>query len=423
MRVTHASERPARPSDELHVVFLVRSFGFPNGLANTNRVRLLGRALVEQGATVHVLCTRVSELPGRVRNTAARGTADGISFEYTTGTTVRSASFAARRLREARGYGGAIRRLVALRRRRRLDCVYLWSGARSWRIAPWLLVKLLNTLRVPVIVELNEHPWRAPRLPAVLGTRLSLLHGVSGAVAISAYLAAWASREAKDARRGPLPILEVPILVDAGEQHPTEYNAASEHLIYAASPGYDAALAFILETMGSVWRRHPNCKLVVTGGTRAPSSTSDSGNSSSPGADPRIEYVGYVARDTYLQLLAQARAALIPLFADQRSEARFPTKIGEYLAAARPVVTTHVGELDRYLEDGETAYLSKPGDAAAYAAQIVAALDDPERAATIGQAGRRIAEEQLHYALHGARLRAFFAAVARDTRAGSGDVR
>jgi len=59
------------------------------------------------------------------------------------------------------------------------------------------------------------------------------------------------------------------------------------------------------------------------------------------------------------------------LFDDERSIARFPTKIGEYLAAARPVVTSSIGEVARYLEDATTAYLAAPGDAPAFGRKIV----------------------------------------------------
>jgi glycosyltransferase involved in cell wall biosynthesis len=120
-----------------------------------------------------------------------------------------------------------------------------------------------------------------------------------------------------------------------------------------------------------------------------------------------------VGRDKLLELYAQSRALLIPLFDDDRSRARFPSKIGEYLAAARPVVTTHVGEIDRYLTNGVNAYASVPGDAAAYAESIVEILDDPAAAADVGRAGRRLAEERFHFSLHGASLYGFMESLAK----------
>jgi glycosyltransferase involved in cell wall biosynthesis len=395
----------------LHVVFLVRSFGFPHGMAATNRVRLLGRSLVEQNADVAVLCTRVSERPGFVRNENVRGTFAGISYEYTCGSTVRSDSFVGRRYREARGYAAAFVTLARMNRERRLECVYLWAGTRSWRAAPWLLVRFLNVLRVPVIVELNERPWAESPLPTAIGKHVSLLDGISGAVAISAWLVSWASSEAKRIGRS-VGVVEIPIVVDVREQAPAEYGQEDPRLVYAASPGYKTALAFVLAAMCHVWQRHPECRLVVTG--LDPKAAAAGGGPMGPRSstlDERVVPVGYVARDKLLELYAQSRALLIPLFADDRSRARFPSKIGEYLAAARPVVTTHAGEIDRYLTDRETAYVSAPGDAAAYAESIVAILNDPAAAAAVGRAGRRLAEERFHYSLHGPSLRAFIESV------------
>ena len=106
-------------------------------------------------------------------------------------------------------------------------------------------------------------------------------------------------------------------------------------------------------------------------------------------------------------MYADAVALLIPLFDDLRSQARFPTKIGEYLASARPVVTTAVGEIERFFTDSKTACISPPGDPDAFADRLLAVLDDPDLASRIGVAGRRLAEERFEYSRQGPALRAF----------------
>ena len=108
-----------------NVVFLIRSFGFPDGMAAANRVLLMGRALLREGAGASVLCTRVTERPGAVLNRLTRGERDGIPFAYTTGTTIRSDRFVIRRYLALRGLLVAVLELGRLRLERRLDCVYL----------------------------------------------------------------------------------------------------------------------------------------------------------------------------------------------------------------------------------------------------------------------------------------------------------
>jgi glycosyltransferase involved in cell wall biosynthesis len=116
--------------------------------------------------------------------------------------------------------------------------------------------------------------------------------------------------------------------------------------------------------------------------------------------DARVTLAGYLSRIELLGLYTQAHALLIPLFDDDRSRARFPTKIGEYAAAARPVVTTAVGEADRYFVDEVNASVCPPGDASLYGDRIIALLNDPERAALIGRRGRELAEARFHYSAY-----------------------
>jgi glycosyltransferase involved in cell wall biosynthesis len=169
-------------------------------------------------------------------------------------------------------------------------------------------------------------------------------------------------------------------------------------------------MSFILRTMSVVWEQHPDCRLVVTG--MRPAAVNDllerEGLSE---ASHLIDAVGYVDRAYLLRLYGDASALLIPLFDDLRSRARFPTKIGEYLAASRPVVTTAVGEVERFFRDGETAFIAPPGDPGAYAAAVIAALDDPAAAAAVGRAGRRLAEKHFEFSRQAPALRAFLDSV------------
>lgn len=66
-----------------------------------------------------------------------------------------------------------------------------------------------------------------------------------------------------------------------------------------------------------------------------------------------------------------------------------PVALIEALAAARPVVSTRVGGVPNVVADGESGLLVPPRDPAAFAEAVLALLRDPERAAQLGEAGRR----------------------------------
>jgi glycosyltransferase involved in cell wall biosynthesis len=68
----------------------------------------------------------------------------------------------------------------------------------------------------------------------------------------------------------------------------------------------------------------------------------------------------------------------MPLWDDERSLTRFPTKMGQYVAAGRPIVTAGVGEVPSYLKHGETALFYQPGSVENMAEQINEIIEKPE---------------------------------------------
>ena len=72
-----------------------------------------------------------------------------------------------------------------------------------------------------------------------------------------------------------------------------------------------------------------------------------------------------------------------------------PLVLAEAVLLGRPVVTTPVGFASQLVEDGVSGRIVPIGDEVALAAAIAELLDDPERAAAMGEAARRRALEVL----------------------------
>ncbi len=72
----------------------------------------------------------------------------------------------------------------------------------------------------------------------------------------------------------------------------------------------------------------------------------------------------------------------------------FSNSILEYMAAGRPVVATNVGGAAELIREGETGYLVPAGDDEMMAARLIDLLRDPNRSRMMGEAGKRIVEEQ-----------------------------
>lgn len=90
----------------------------------------------------------------------------------------------------------------------------------------------------------------------------------------------------------------------------------------------------------------------------------------------QIIATGFIPETELFRLANHAKVALMPLWDDDRSKSRFPTKLGLYAAAGRPVVTSPIGEILHYLQDGETALFAAVGDEVAWADAIAKVLQD-----------------------------------------------
>jgi len=393
-----------RPADApLEVVVVVEAVGLPHGMAATSRVRLYCKALASVGVSVRVLLTTVSETPPRVLNSEPRGVVDRTPFEYTTGSPVRAESFLGRRLVESRGVLVAVARLAALRRNGHPVAVLAYVGTSRCSLRYVALTAAARVMRIPVVLELCEVPW------TLIGDRrpweraFSPLALTSGAITISGFLTSWANTEYASRQRDAT-ATEIPILVDVDEVRPSPQPHAQQAVLYAASSGYDDSLAFVLEAMRHVWKSEPRCRLVVTGIAPEELDRFLSERAFTSGETAMVIGVGRVSREALLRLYADASACLAPLFDDQRSRARFPTKIAEYAAAGRPIVTSSVGEVRRYLVDRTTAFIAEPDDPVAFGGKIAEALSDSELAGAVGTRARGLAEERFDYRVHAARL-------------------
>jgi glycosyltransferase involved in cell wall biosynthesis len=72
----------------------------------------------------------------------------------------------------------------------------------------------------------------------------------------------------------------------------------------------------------------------------------------------------------------------------------FSNSILEYMAAARPVVSTDVGGAREAIVHGETGYLAPAGDDEKIAEHIVSLLSQPEQSRMMGERGRRVVNEK-----------------------------
>ncbi len=105
--------------------------------------------------------------------------------------------------------------------------------------------------------------------------------------------------------------------------------------------------------------------------------------------------------------LAQAYTAAAVTVLSSRQETS-PAVLMEAMAARRPVVATDVGGVAEIVADGQSGYVTPPGDAAALAERVQRLLLDPVAAASMGAAGRVLAEANYRREVIGRQYLAMF---------------
>jgi glycosyltransferase involved in cell wall biosynthesis len=103
-----------------------------------------------------------------------------------------------------------------------------------------------------------------------------------------------------------------------------------------------------------------------------------------------VRFVSGVSEAELVELMGSAEVACVPSLYEGFS---LPT--AELMACATPLVVSRAGAIPEVVgEDGECADLVTPGDVGEFELALARMLDDPERRARMGAAGRRRVEEK-----------------------------
>jgi glycosyltransferase involved in cell wall biosynthesis len=390
--------------NQLHIGVLTGRAPYPNGMAAAQRIHLIARAMAEAGAHVNVWVDGLDRWT-EARNFDATGAKDGIPYEYILGKT-QASSHKWRRVFDRLALAWeARRRMAEAACSQTLDGLYFFTPCSELVFERLVVRNVAGKKKFPVVVDLCEAPWTLKPKQSFFEKIMSPLWGADGVICISRFLEDWVQQENTRTGRNVRHIL-VPILGDINEIVPANSPPVGKTVLFAGSPAYVETLRFLLATMEVVWMTHADCQLVITGGA-----TEATLGPAIKGSAGKIRCTGYVERGSLLQEYSAASVLAIPLFDDVKSRARFPTKLWEYLASGRPVVTNRVGEIPRFLEDGTSASFTEPGDVASFANAICHLLEHPAIGQAMGRKGRQVAQRHFHYANYGAKLYEFFSSL------------
>jgi glycosyltransferase involved in cell wall biosynthesis len=110
----------------------------------------------------------------------------------------------------------------------------------------------------------------------------------------------------------------------------------------------------------------------------------------------KLSNVKYIKGQPYgrIGLFLSASDILLLKMENEVSEAaRWPIRLGDYLAAGKPIVAGDIGEVSNILRESGCGLLAKPGDSESYAEKILEMLEDSNHWEELGRRARQTAEK------------------------------
>jgi glycosyltransferase involved in cell wall biosynthesis len=215
-----------------------------------------------------------------------------------------------------------------------------------------------------------------------------LLHRLAAAQRHDAVIAI--SRTVAESLDGHVPASQIEIIpngVPVDRVAPVSRSAPGPCVVWCGRLQHWKGAHVFLDAAAQVRRAHPAARFAVVGGTMFGMEPDYPAALRRQAAalqlEDAVEWVGQVADAR--PWLAAAEVCVHSSIAPEP----FGLVVAEAMMQARPVVAFRQGGPAEIVEDGETGVLVPPGDVAAMSQAIAALLSDRDRAARLGDAGRR----------------------------------
>ena len=105
-----------------------------------------------------------------------------------------------------------------------------------------------------------------------------------------------------------------------------------------------------------------------------------------------VTVTGWIPYDRVPEMLIEAKIGLVTLLDQPKFRKNIACKAFEYMARGMPCVCSDLPPQRVFIREGENGLFYRPGDAEGLADRIALLLDDPARAAAMGETGRQDVE-------------------------------
>jgi glycosyltransferase involved in cell wall biosynthesis len=174
------------------------------------------------------------------------------------------------------------------------------------------------------------------------------------------------------------------------ERHRAEFGLTPDSFLLGFSAlDVVIGIGLVLETARILAENNPNVLLIMTG----KQSRELTRQVREKGLDRHVRHYGILPFDLYMKLLSCVDVFVLPFVDTVANRGRWPGRIRDYMAVARPVVSNPVGEMKILLSEEEIGFLADENPAA-MAQKIMILRDDPSLRARLGRNARQLAEQR-----------------------------
>ncbi|WP_299819023.1 glycosyltransferase [uncultured Pontibacter sp.] len=389
--------------DTMHVVY-VGYPGFPLGLAQVERQKLIAKGLISRGCQVTVLNRYGIHEKGEAADVLEQPSFEGIPFVYTSGSPYRENAFIKRNLFKIKGLVNEVRYLISSRKNNKLDAILVTTNTFYDVLFYCLVAKLC---KVPAILD-NVEYWTAHPIRKSIFKRLDnylydqyAFKVATKVICISSFLVDVVKRN------DPLkPVIKIPAIVDFSKfGHARE--ATEPYFLFCGSAAYLETINFILDAYNQLEQTRYKLYL-VTSGTDADEERVKASIEHSKYKDG-IRFFSRLSYDQLLKLYTNSSALLIPLRDTKQDRARFPHKIGEYCAAKQVIISTGYGEINHYFTDKQNALIANTYSVPEYAEKMHEVIENPGLATVLGQRSYQTGQSHFSHEISGKKIIEFIA--------------
>jgi glycosyltransferase involved in cell wall biosynthesis len=332
---------------------------------------------------------------------------DNIHYYHPFGQNKRSNYFVIRRWHKFLKYINTIALIRKINKKDKITAINCWTQITMTQLFAYFLAKISNS---NMVIECSEHPLRYYQ-----DSFIKRLHGkirlfleikfCDGMLCISRFLVEFYESKGVD----PARLFLIPSTVDS-----SRFIQTGDKPFPFPYIGYFGGLTFyrdnidlLVKAFVEISRTHPEVHLVLGGFCSEEEKDQLTNLVVQLEIGNKVELLGYVSRAEIINYITHADILVMVRTNDLTSQASFPSKLTEFLATSRPVISVNVGEISDYLTDNVNAFLVEAGNTKALTEKINFVLNNYDFAKQVGAKGKELTTTIFDYNYQAKRMISF----------------